>query len=47
MTVLVVSNNFFLLENLCNGLSSILPNAKRNHPVLELIENTEESEKNG
>ena len=28
MTILAVSNNKSLLENLCNGLSSILPNAK-------------------
>lgn len=27
MTILAVSNNFSLLERLCNGLSSILPNA--------------------
>ena len=27
MTILAVSNNKSLLENLCNGLSSILPNA--------------------
>ena len=27
MTILAVSNNSTMLENLCNGLSSILPNA--------------------
>ena len=27
MTILAVSNNFSLLERLCNGLSSILPDA--------------------
>ena len=27
MTILVVSNNFSLLERLCNGLSSIFPDA--------------------
>ena len=27
MTILAVSNNYGLLENLCNGLSSILPDA--------------------
>lgn len=27
MTILAVSNNYGLLERLCNGLSSILPNA--------------------